>query len=97
MAGFELTELAYGDLTEIEEFITCKENKKLAQGVLDRLLEAMHTLSEIPGMGHSRRDLTDKPVLFWPVYSYLIVYQEYQAGIVVIRVLGVRMDITQLL
>ena len=26
-------------------------------------------------MGHPRKDLTDTPVLFFPLYSYLIVYQ----------------------
>ena len=29
----------------------------------------------MPGQGHERKDLTRRPVLFFPLYSYLIVYQ----------------------
>ena len=29
----------------------------------------------MPGQGHRRKDLTRRPVLFFPLYSYLIVYQ----------------------
>lgn len=32
-------------------------------------------LASNPGAGHSRKDLTDIPVRFFPVYSYLIVYR----------------------
>jgi hypothetical protein len=30
----------------------------------------------MPGQGHTRKDLTDLPVLFWPVGSYLIAAAE---------------------
>jgi hypothetical protein len=29
----------------------------------------------MPGQGHQRKDLTQRPVLFFPLYSYLVVYQ----------------------
>ena len=29
----------------------------------------------MPGQGHTRKDLTTRPVLFFPLYSYLVVYQ----------------------
>jgi hypothetical protein len=29
----------------------------------------------MPGQGHTRRDLTKRPVLFFSLYSFLIVYQ----------------------
>jgi len=32
-------------------------------------------LAEMPGMGHRREDLTERPVLFWSVHSYLLIYQ----------------------
>ena len=34
----------------------------------------MTLLGSQPGIGHLREDLTRRPVKFWPVYSYLIVY-----------------------
>ena len=29
----------------------------------------------MPGIGHRRQDLTPRPLLFFPLYSYLIVYR----------------------
>lgn len=29
----------------------------------------------MPRQGHSRKDLTKRPVLFFPLYSFLVVYQ----------------------
>lgn len=29
----------------------------------------------MPGQGHTRKDLTKRPVLFFPLYSFLVVYQ----------------------
>jgi toxin ParE1/3/4 len=34
-----------------------------------------HALARMPGQGHRRNDLTRESVLFFPLYSYLIVYQ----------------------
>lgn len=28
-----------------------------------------------PGVGHTRKDLTDLQVLFWPIGAYLIIYR----------------------
>src|SRR5947199_10306162 len=36
--------------------------------------DACQRIAENPGIGHRREDLTDKPVLFWPAGSYLIIY-----------------------
>jgi len=40
-----------------------------------RLLEAFDLLARNPRIGHTRKDLTDQPVLFWPVEDYLILYK----------------------
>jgi len=32
------------------------------------------SLGRTPGQGHSRKDLTKRPVLFFPLYSFLVVY-----------------------
>ena len=97
MASFKLTELAVADLTDIRTYIEERENRATANRVLKSLWDAMATLADMPGMGHTRLDLTPQPVRFWPVFSYLIVYQPSEQGVLIVRVLGVRMDVAQLL
>jgi toxin ParE1/3/4 len=46
---------------------------KNAVRIFDQILEAMEKLAEMPGMGHRREDITDRPVRFWSVHSFLIV------------------------
>ncbi len=48
-------------------------------------------------MGHLRQDLTDRPVRFWTVHSYLIIYHDTQDGIGIARVLSGFRDISALL
>ena len=40
----------------------------------------MRRLAQTPLMGHLREDLTDEPVRFWSVYSYVIVYDRTCRG-----------------
>ena len=42
--------------------------------VLEALEHAFEQLAATPEIGHKREDLTARPVKFWSVYSYLIVY-----------------------
>ena len=51
----------------------------------------------MPGMGHCRQDLTDRPVKFWGVYSYLIVYDPASLPLTVITVLHGARDVEHLL
>ena len=39
-------------------------------------------LSRMPGQGHTRKDLTKQPVLFFPLYSFLVVYQPIKKPLV---------------
>ncbi len=50
----------------------------------------------MPGMGHKRRDLTNRDVLFWPVHSYLITYQP-SSPLRIVRVVHGRRDVKKLL
>jgi len=38
-----------------------------ARNFLATLTQAFRGLAEMPGQGHTREDLTDLPVRFWPV------------------------------
>ncbi len=46
---------------------------KAARRVRLQILDASQKIAESPGIGHRREHPTDKPVLFWPVSSYLII------------------------
>lgn len=54
-------------------------------------------LATQPELGHRRKDLTSKPVRFWCVYSYLIVYDPATRPLEVVRILSGYRDITELL
>ena len=50
-----------------------------------------------PQIGHTRPDLTTKPVRFWPIYSYLIVYDPQSRPLEIVRILSGYRDIAALL
>ena len=77
MKKFELARRAVADLQEIWEFVS-----EHSFAAADRLLGEFDTtfgqLAEMPGLGHKRVDLSRHNVLFWGLYSYLIIYKPTQ-------------------
>jgi toxin ParE1/3/4 len=62
------------DLHDIWEYIA-EDNLDAADRFLGKLHHQILALAETPGMGHRRDDLVhDRPILFWPVGNYLILY-----------------------
>ena len=64
---------AYLDLDEIWDDIAL-DSPDAADHWIGRLFEAFEALGQTPSMGHTRSDLTDFPVLFWPVGRYMVIY-----------------------
>lgn len=54
-------------------------------------------LAQSPGLGHTRDDLTSLPLRFWPVFSYLIVYDPARRPIEIVRVLHGARDLRRIL
>lgn len=54
-------------------------------------------LAENPGIGHTREDLTDRPVKFWSVFSYLVIYNPASDPLEIISVVHGGRDVGQLL
>jgi len=54
-------------------------------------------LAENPDAGHYREDLTSRPVRFFPVYSYLVVYLAGTSPVQIVRVLGGAQDVEMIL
>ncbi len=94
--NYFLSPAAEQDIDEIVTYIA-KESTNAALKLLDTLYEAMDKLAENPMLGHSREDLTDKPVRFWSFkWHYLIIYKDCQP-IEIVRVLSGYRDISSLL
>lgn len=96
MADFFYSPDARRDLLEIWEFIA-RDDLDAADRVEREIEQAVTMLASNPGLGHLRRDLTSKPVRFWPVYSYLIIYDPATRPLEVARILSGYRDVAALL
>src|SRR6267378_159933 len=90
---FVLAPQAALDLVEIWRYI--KEQTSLR--VESAIREKIAFLAGNPGAGHSRKDLTDEDVRFFPVYSYLIVYRPRTEPLQVAAILHGRRDVERIL
>jgi toxin ParE1/3/4 len=76
------------------------DNKQIEQDAASELAHlalAMQMLASTPFAGHKREDLTDEPVRFWSVFSYLIVYDPQSKPLGVARILHGRQDVERIL
>lgn len=94
MKSYRLTPAAEDDSFEIWAYIAA-DNIEAADRVEGEIFDACARLAEWPHLGHLRRDLTDKPVRFYPVRgTYLIVYDPATQPLEVIRILHGARDVT---
>jgi toxin ParE1/3/4 len=93
MARYLLSEPAVADLRAVREYLRAR-SPQAADQVMLSLRTAMRRLAEFPRIGHLREDLTDQPLRFWAVYSYLIAYLPDTKPLQIIRIIhGARGDI----
>src|SRR5882762_3322269 len=92
MNGYELSPEALADLQEIWVYIA-RDNPAAADKLEADIYQACELLARNPRLGHKRPDLTDDPVLFWPVRGqYLVIYQRATQPIKVARILHAARD-----
>ncbi len=96
MAGYILSPDALHDLQDIWDFIAF-DSASAANQLEDGFFDAFEKLARQPGMGHTRRDLTDRDVRFWPEGSYLIVYRELPEALQVVAVLHGSRDVPEIM
>lgn len=96
MKPFKLSPQAARDIREIWTYVAA-DSIKGARRIRLQIFEACQKIAENPRIGHRREDLTDKPVLFWPVGSYLIVYNAARKPVEIVRVVHGARDIPSLL
>jgi len=92
MSKYVLTEEADEDLVELWEYIA-QDDIEAADRWDGKLRDAMSSLARSPGIGHKRPDLTDLPILFWPVGAYLILYRIRNRRVEVLAVVHAARDI----
>jgi antitoxin ParD1/3/4/toxin ParE1/3/4 len=71
---YDVSAEAQNDLFEIWRRIAA-DSVDLANRIESEFRELFASLAEMPGQGHTRQELTKRPVLFFPLYSFLVVYQ----------------------
>ena len=96
MKRFTLSPQAAEDICEAWACIA-RDNLDAARRVRLKILEACRRVARNPGIGHSRTDLTDRPVLFWPSNPYVIIYNPARKPVEIVRVVHGARDIPGLL
>jgi len=61
------------------------------------LEDAFGQLASRPGIGHVRQDLTERPLKFWSVYSYLVVYDPGGEPLTIVAVLHGARNVAEIL
>jgi plasmid stabilization system protein ParE len=97
MTGFRLAPDARTDIQEIWSYIA-DASLDAAGRVRRALLNSCRQLAKHPLIGHRRADLTTRgDVLFWPVYSYMIIYRPATQPLEIVRVLHAKRDVRSVL
>jgi len=84
--GFELHPGAAQDITEIWQYIA-NDNLDAATRFREEILGAIRKLVVSPNQGHTRRDLTSRPLRFQTLRDYLIAYAPDEKPLLVIGVI----------
>jgi len=90
---YRLSPEAQGDIEDIRKYLVKEGGAALARYVLGEIRQALRFLAETPGAGHARDDLTDEPVKFWSVFSYLIIYDPAMEPLGIARILHANRDL----
>ncbi len=96
MRRFRFSLEAASDIREIWRHIAADRAAAARKVRLD-LFAACQRLAENPLIGHERKDLTDQPVLFWPVGSNPIIYDPSCKPLAIVRVVHGACDISSFL
>jgi plasmid stabilization system protein ParE len=95
MSRFRVTPEARRDLAAIWGFIA-RDNVEAADRVEAEFYETFASLGQMPEQGYRRPDLSKRP-RFFPLYSYLIVYQSEATPVRILAVLHGNRSLKRLL
>jgi toxin ParE1/3/4 len=95
--AFILSPEAERDLDIIKSYLLQQAGVRRARYVMRELWAGIRLVAKNPEVGHVREDLTDDPVKFWSVFSYLIVYDPARKPVEIARVLHGKRDLEDIL
>ncbi len=96
MNRFRLSADAREDIREIRQHYLDQGGPRLSLYIRGEIQKQIAFLAANPGAGHSRDDLTSLPVKFWPVFSYLIVYDPAMSPLGIARIVHGNRDLGKL-
>ena len=97
MPGYILSPESKDDLREIRDYLASRGRRRLARYALQEITGGLPPAGLAPGGRALSRRSTPLPVKFWPVFSYLIVYDPAARPLAVVRVLHGRQDVAAIL
>jgi plasmid stabilization system protein ParE len=98
MSAYFLTPTAQADLVAIRDYYLEEAGSRIARQMLVEFVEAFRLLGRTPGAGHKREDLAeDRPVLFWPMRDFLIIYKRDTSPIQIVTIARGTRDIPTLI
>jgi toxin ParE1/3/4 len=98
MSRYALTETAQNDLAHIRDYYLEEAGFRVARQMLVEFIESFRFLARTPGAGHKREDLAGhRPILFWPMRDYLILYKPGSNPLEIITILRGSRDIPTVL
>lgn len=98
MSRYVLAGSAQRDLVLIRDYYLEEAGYRVARRMLTEFVAAFRFLAATPGAGHQREDLAgSRPVLFWPVKDYLILYKPGAKPLQILAVIHGSRDIPTLL
>ncbi len=99
MSGYVLTPRAKADIFDIWAYIA-DHNQDAADRVEQAIFDACAFLAEALARGHSRPDLTARPLRFWTLSrypNYIVVYWPEKAPLRIVAVIHGKRDIPRIL
>jgi plasmid stabilization system protein ParE len=98
MSRYILAPVAQKDLINIRDHYLEEAGPRIARQMLLEFVTAFRKLARDPGIGHKRQDLVDdRPVLFWAVRDYLIVYKAQSKPLEIVTIIHGSRDISAVL
>ena len=97
--NYRFTPQAAEDLFEIWRYVA-GDNEEAASRVEKAILDACSFLANAPLSGRIRRELTSRPLRFWPVRqfpNYIVVYDPVTKPLQIIRLLHGKRDLPQVM
>jgi antitoxin ParD1/3/4 len=94
---YVLAPQAARDLVDIWRYIKQESSRETADRVESVIRSKFAYLADFPGGGHWRRDLTQAPVRFFSVYSYLIVYRPETKPLQIVAIIHGHRDVATIL